>query len=182
MYIGVNLLNWHITYIYIYIYISSGATFQYINRANTSLVSILKKGNTSLYQKMYAIITVISLFGAIALRVGGTLGLVLGNTSAGTADLEALVLGLLDGLAGLLGAGLDALADEAVLGLELAEGVFVVVDEAEAGGLATTELGAEAEHDGELGIGLVHAANNLGELVLGNIGTAGVDDIDNHLF
>ena len=128
---------------------------------------------------MYAIITVCF---AIALRVGGTLGLVLGNTSAGTADLEALVLGLLDGLAGLLGAGLDALADEAVLGLELAEGVFVVVDEAEAGGLAATELGAEAEHDGELSIGLVHAANNLGELVLGNIGTAGVDDIDNHLY
>ena len=131
-----------------------------------------------MYQKMYAIITVCF---AIALRVGGTLGLVLGNTSAGTADLETLVLGLLDGLAGLLGAGLDALADEAVLGLELAEGVFVVVDEAEAGGLAATELGAEAEHDGELSIGLVHAANNLGELVLGNIGTAGVDDIDNHL-
>ena len=132
---------------------------------------------------MYAIITVIFfLYFAIALRVLGTLGLVLGNTGAGTADLEALVLGLLDGLAGLLGAGLDALADEAVLGLELAEGVLVVVDEAEAGGLSATELGLEAEHDGELGIGLVHTADNLGELVLGNIGTAGVDDIDDHLF
>ena len=131
---------------------------------------------------MYAIITVIFLYFAIALRVLGTLGLVLGNAGAGTADLEALVLGLLDGLAGLLGAGLDALADEAVLGLELAEGVLVVVDEAEAGGLSATELGLEAEHDGELGIGLVHTADNLGELVLGNIGTAGVDDIDDHLF
>jgi hypothetical protein len=131
---------------------------------------------------MYAIITVISLYFPIALRVSSTLGLVLGNAGTGTADLEALVLGLLDGLAGPFGAGLDALADEAVLGLELAEGVLVVVDEAEAGGLAATELGAEAKHDGELGISLVHTTDNLGELVLGNIGTAGVDDIDNHLF
>ena len=72
----------------------------------------------------------------------------LGNTSTSTADLQSLVLCLLHGLARSLSAGLDALADETVLGLKLAEGLLVVVDEAEARGLATTELGAEAEHDG----------------------------------
>ena len=135
-----------------------------------------------MYQKMYAIITVISLFSAIALRVGGTLGLVLGNTSAGTADLEALVLGLLDGLTRLLGTRFKSKTDETVLGLKLAEGILIVVDDAESGGLSTSVLVTESEETNELAIGLVHASDNILQLGLGHIGTARVDDINNHLW
>ena len=105
----------------------------------------------------------------------------LGDTGASTADLQALVLGLLHCLAGALNLDLHAVANKTVLGLKLVHGLLVVVDEAEAGGLAAAKLGTEAEKSGELGVGLVHAANNLLELGLGDGGASRVDDVDNHL-
>lgn len=67
--------------------------------------------------------------------------------------------------------------DEAVLGLELLHGLGGVVDEGEAGGLAATELGAQTE-DGDLVLlGLVQAAELLAELILGDVGAVGVEDI-----
>lgn len=80
-------------------------------------------------------------------------------------------------LGGTLGLGGLADTDQAVAGLELLHGLGRVVDEGEAGGLATTILAAEAK-DGDLVLGgLVHAAELLGELVLGDTSTAGVEDI-----
>jgi len=117
----------------------------------------------------------------VCLIVSGTLGLVLGNAGSRTADLEFLVLGFLDGLSRVLLLLGDALAHHAVLWLELDHGVLVVVDEAESGGLATSELGAESEDDGELGVGLVHASQQLAELALGNIGASWMDHINDHL-
>jgi len=79
--------------------------------------------------------------------------------------------------AGTLGLGGEADTDEAVLGLELLHGLGGVVDECETSGLAATELGAEAE-DGDLVLlGLVEATELLAELLLGDIGAVGVEDV-----
>lgn len=68
-------------------------------------------------------------------------------------------------------------ADETVAGLELLHGLRRVVDEGEASGLATTEVGAETE-DGDLVLdGLVQGAELLAELLLGDVGTARVQDV-----
>ena len=82
----------------------------------------------------------------------------------------------------LLSAGtLDLLAHadahEAVQGLELLHGLGGVVDEGEAAGLAATELGAQAEALHLVLAGLVHAAQLVAELVLGDVGAAGVEDV-----
>lgn len=80
-------------------------------------------------------------------------------------------------LGGTLGLGGLADTDQAVAGLELLHGLGRVVDEGEAGGLATTELGAQTE-DGDLVLGgLVQGAELLAELLLGDVGTAGVEDV-----
>lgn len=63
------------------------------------------------------------------------------------------------------------------MGLELLHGLGGVIDEGEASGLATTELGAETEDvDLVLG-GLVEGGQLLAELVLGDVRTVGVEDI-----
>ena len=78
------------------------------------------------------------------------------------------------GLLDLLG---QANTDEAVVGLELLHGLGRVVDKAETSGLAATELGAQAE-DGDLVLaGLVHAGELVAELILGDVGTVGVQDV-----
>lgn len=78
---------------------------------------------------------------------------------------------------GALGLGGKSHPDEAVLGLELLHGLGGVVDEGEARGLAATELGAQAE-DGDLVLlGLVEAAELLAELILGDVGAVGVEDV-----
>lgn len=72
-----------------------------------------------------------------------------------------------------------AYPDEAVLGLELLGNGEVVVDETEAGALAATELGLEAEEEHSLGIlDLVHLTDLLLELGLGDVGATLVDHID----
>lgn len=87
--------------------------------------------------------------------------------------------------AGLLDLGGEADADQAVVGLELLHGLGGVVDQGEAGGLAATELGAQAK-DGDLVLaGLVHAGQLLPELLLGDVGAVGVQNVtvvdDQHL-
>jgi hypothetical protein len=79
--------------------------------------------------------------------------------------------------AGTLGLGGHADSDEPVLGLELLHGLGRVIDKGEASGLATTEVGAETE-DGDLVLlGLVEATELLTELLLGDVGAVGVEDI-----
>ena len=57
------------------------------------------------------------------------------------------------------------------------QGLGGVVDEGEAGALATTELRTETE-DGDLVLGgAVEAGELLAEFVLGDVGTVGVEDI-----
>lgn len=76
-----------------------------------------------------------------------------------------------------LGLGGEAHPDESVLGLELLHSLGGVIDESEASGLATTELCAETE-DGDLVLGgLVESGQLLTELVLGDVGAAGVQDV-----
>ena len=77
----------------------------------------------------------------------------------------------------LLDLGSEAHADQSVVGLELLHRLGGVVDQGEAGGLAATELRAQAEDvDLVLG-GLVHAGELLAELILGDVGAAGVQDV-----
>lgn len=78
------------------------------------------------------------------------------------------------GLLNLLG---QADADQAVVGLELLHGLGGVVDESKASGLATTELGAKTE-DGDLVLAsLVQAGELLAELILGDVGAVGVQNV-----
>jgi hypothetical protein len=63
------------------------------------------------------------------------------------------------------------------VGLELLHRLGGIVDKSEAGRLATTELCAEAENADLLLAGLVHAGELLPELLLGDVGTTGVEDV-----
>ena len=81
-----------------------------------------------------------------------------------------LSAGLLD-----LGSGTDA--DETVVRLELLQGLAGVVDESEAGALATTVLGAESEDRHLVLLGLVQRAELVAELILGDVGAVGVEDV-----
>jgi len=106
----------------------------------------------------------------------GLLALDLLGTTEGLLAVLAL-LPLLPG--GTLGLGGKTNADKTVLGLELLHGLGGVVDESETSGLAATELGAETE-DGDLVLlGLVETAKLLAELLLGDIGAVGVEDVTN---
>lgn len=79
--------------------------------------------------------------------------------------------------AGLLDLAGQADADQAVVRLKLLHGLWGVVDEGEASGLATTELGAQTE-DGDLVLAsLVHAGQLVAELILGDVGAVGVQDV-----
>lgn len=61
--------------------------------------------------------------------------------------------------------------------LELLQGLSGVVDQSEAGALATTVLRTETE-DGDLVlVGLVEGGELVAELILGNVGTVGVEDV-----
>lgn len=79
--------------------------------------------------------------------------------------------------AGLLDLGGKTNADESVVRLELLHGLGGVVNEGKAGSLAATELGAETE-DGDLVLlGLVEAGELVAELILGDVGAVGVEDV-----
>lgn len=68
-------------------------------------------------------------------------------------------------------------SDESVSGFELLHGLNGVVDQGEASGLAATVLGAHAEDVDLVGIGLVNFGEFCSEVVLGDIGAVGVEDI-----
>lgn len=81
---------------------------------------------------------------------------------------------LTGGLLNLVG-GTDA--DQTVVRLELLQGLLGVVDQSETGALATTVLCAETE-DGDLVlVGLVQVGQLLTELILGDVGAVGVEDV-----
>ena len=82
--------------------------------------------------------------------------------------------------ASLLDLGSGANTDETVVRFELLQGLGGVVDEGEAGALATTELRTETE-DGDLVLGgAVEAGELLAEFVLGDVGAVGVEDITDY--
>jgi hypothetical protein len=89
------------------------------------------------------------------------------------------LLALLSGCA--LGFDGEANTDQSVLRLELLHGLGGIVDEGKASGLATTELGAQAEDGDLILLGLVHAGDLLTELLLGDVGAAGVQNVNDHL-
>lgn len=76
-----------------------------------------------------------------------------------------------------LGLGAETNSDQSVQRLELLHGLGGVVDEGETSGLATTELGAETEDGDLILLGLVHGGQLVTELVLGDVGAAGVQDV-----
>lgn len=79
--------------------------------------------------------------------------------------------------AGLLDLVGEADTDQAVVRLELLHCLGRVVDKSEAGGLAATELGAQTE-DGDLVLaGLVKTGELVTELILGDVGAVGVQDV-----
>ena len=78
---------------------------------------------------------------------------------------------------GLLDLGGHAVSDEPVAGLELLHGLGGVVDEGKAGALATTEVCLEAEDGDIVLLGLVELTELATELVLGDVGAVGVEDI-----
>lgn len=79
--------------------------------------------------------------------------------------------------AGLLDLVGHADADQSVVRLELLHGLVGVVDESETSALATTVLGAEAEAVDLVLAGLVELGKLLAELILGDVGAVGVEDI-----
>lgn len=69
-----------------------------------------------------------------------------------------------------------------MLRLELLGQVKGVVDEAEAGALATTELAAEAEDEDGISGRLVHLGQLLADLGLGHRGAVRMEDINHRKF
>ena len=98
---------------------------------------------------------------------------------ASTPLLFGLVLALLASLSANLDLLGEALTDESVLGLELLGDLEVVVDETEAGALASTELCLEAEDEDGRRVGdLEHLGEKLLKLLLGDVAAAGVDHVN----
>jgi hypothetical protein len=81
-----------------------------------------------------------------------------------------LSAGLLD-LCGL------ANTDQSVVGLKLLQGLWGVVDESETSCLSTAELSSQTENIDLVLVGLVEFGKLSSELVLGDVGTVGVEDI-----
>lgn len=106
----------------------------------------------------------------------------LGLSSTSTKDLLAsvLLLGSL-GLGDLLNLSSQTVSDKSVSGLELLQGLLGVVDETETSGLSATKLGSKTKDGDSVLLGLVKSTNLLSELVLGDVGSVGVKDINNKL-
>ena len=113
--------------------------------------------------------------------LGSTLGLVLSDGSTRTANLLALVLGLFHGLAAPVLLLLQSKSDETMLGFKLHQSILVVVNDAKARGLSTSKLGAEAKQHNQLRVSLVHASDHVLQFRFGYVGTARMDDVNNHL-
>lgn len=96
----------------------------------------------------------------------------------GTTELLGSVLPLLALLsAGLLDLGGVADSDESVVGFELLHRLDAVVDEGEAGRLAATVLRPHAEHIDLVLVRLVHLGESGAQVILGDVGAVGVEDI-----
>ena len=67
-------------------------------------------------------------------------------------------------------------SSKSVFGFVLQEIVVVVVDQAESGSSATTEVGVEAEENDVLNISLELLGNEFTDSFLGDISLAGVED------
>jgi hypothetical protein len=77
----------------------------------------------------------------------------------------------------LLNLGGHANTNQTVVRLKLLHGLVGVVDEGKAGRLATTKLGAETKDGNLVLVGLVELRELGAELVLGDVGAVGVEDI-----
>ena len=73
------------------------------------------------------------------------------------------------------------LSDQPVLGLELLSKVHGVVDESEPSGLATSEVGLESKGEDLVSGAVVHLAELLPDVSLGDGGLAWVKNIHDHL-
>ena len=76
-----------------------------------------------------------------------------------------------------LGLLVEAVTDQSELGLKFLHGLGRIVHKGEAGGLATTKLCPETENADLLLVRLVHAGELVAELILGDVGAVGVEDI-----
>jgi len=77
-----------------------------------------------------------------------------------------------------LGGISQALADKAVLGLEFLGSIDAVVDEGEAGRLATTEGVLETEANNGILLSLVHGGELVTDVQLAHTSFTGMDNID----
>lgn len=99
-----------------------------------------------------------------------------------TANLLHSVLSLLTLLAACSALLAEAIPAEPVLGFKFLGKVERVIYEGETRGLATSELGPEAEAEHHVGGCVVHLAQFVPHLLLGDCASVRVDDIYNHLF
>jgi hypothetical protein len=79
--------------------------------------------------------------------------------------------------AGLLNLRRESYSDQTVMWLELLQGFWRVVDERETGCLSTTILCLKTENVDLILVGLVHFGELASKLILGDVGTVGVEDI-----
>lgn len=95
-----------------------------------------------------------------------------------TSELLGSVLSLLALLsAGLLDLGCVSHPDESVVGFEFLHRLDTVVDEGETGRLPTTVLRPHAEDVDLVFVGFVHLGKSGAQVVLGDIGAVGMEDI-----
>lgn len=100
----------------------------------------------------------------------------------GTEDLLVSVLLLLSLLSGwLLNLLSQTVSDQSVGWLESLGVSNGLVDQTETGRLSTTELGSETEDGDGVLVGLVQLRQSLSQLVLGDVGSVWVQDVDDEL-
>lgn len=102
--------------------------------------------------------------------------------SLGTEDLLVSVLLLLSLLSGsLLDLLSQTVSDQSVSWLELLGVGNGLVDQTETGGLATTELGSEAENGNSVLVSLVNLSQLLSQLILGDVSSVWVQNVNDEL-
>ena len=103
------------------------------------------------------------------------------SPDAGTPNLDLLLSGILPHSPGLLVLGLETSLDETEGWLDLHHGILVVVDKAETGSTATTELCLEADDNDEFLVSLELLGNEVLDLIAGWSSSAWVGKINNKL-
>lgn len=102
--------------------------------------------------------------------------------SLGTEDLLVSVLLLLSLLSGsLLDLLSQTVSDQSVSWLKLLGVGNGLVDQTETGGLATTELGSEAENGNSVLVSLVNLSQLLSQLILGDVSSVWVQNVNDEL-